>query len=377
MVYFTALVLLSGCITAIDKAPASEASSATPTMSPIPASSTRQEMITSTVITSGIENIVFPTATPSPKANATVTVESNNNFLTWGTVDYEQKTPISFSVPTVTEKQYIYKNALASFNFGVIPSGSFYLNLDDLTDNWLTNSDVEILASTGSMGTTYILRPLNHAQYYYFDKRNLNYSDCESAFPLIGFDEISYDGQSFWVNRGGSYCILTNMGHLAIVYPVKDSLSLQPFTLVISVYSQLMDDGYTPIATETPGPTQIANNYPGFTSAQAQTFERAILEFIENLKNDDKAAILEQLNFPLWITIHQDEVHEIKSKSEFLYIYKYLFTDVFKDEITSSSLKDVSIDSLSISLSLKDGYILFDSRGKIYSIKNLEVLPVK
>lgn len=371
LVCFTALALLSGCITTINKAPGGEASSATPTLSPIPTNSTRQEMITSTETTSGIENNVFPTPPPSPKASVTATID-NGKFLYWGTVDYEQKTPIAFSMPTVNGNEYIYKNALASYNFGIVPNGEFYLNLDDLNDNGLTNSDIEIRASTGSGGTTYHLNLLNHAQYFYADKK-MDLEMCMAEYPLSGFDELDYIAQDLGINRGGDFCILTNEGHMAVVHSVMDTLYRQNFTIVITVYKQVLVTIYTPVATFTPGPTPTYNKYPGFSREQSETVDKSVQLFIENVIKNDKEAIAAQLYFPLMVTPPTETMsQDLHSKSEFYSFYEKLFTEDFREEISEAGIQDISTNGITFRLSLKHGFISFDVFGKIREIYNQE-----
>lgn len=371
LVYFTALALLSGCITTIDKAPGGEVSSEEPTMSPIPASASKEETITLTEFPSAIGNIVFPTATPSPKANITATIDSGK-FLYWGTVDYEQKTPIAFSMPTVSGNEYIYKNALASYNFGIVPTGNFYLNLDDLNDNGLTNSDIEIRASTGSGGTSYYLNPLNHAQYYYADKK-MDLEMCMAEYPLTGFDELSYIVQAKGINWGGDFCILTNEGHMAVVHSVMDTLYRQNFTIVITVYKQVLETIYIPVATFTPGPTPTYNKYPGFSSEQSETVDKSVQLFIENVKKNDKGAIAAKLSFPLKVRPPTETTSQyLNSKSEFYYFYEILFTEEFRKEISEAGIQDVSTNGITFRLSVKHGFVGFDVFGNIREISNQE-----
>ncbi len=367
LAFFTILILLVGCITT----PSRETLPVEPITSPIPASPTKQEMITLTKMITNSGVMIFPTATPSPKANITVTVDSGK-FLIWGTVDYEQKTPIGFSMPTVSGNEYIYKNALASYNFGIVPNGEFYLNLDDLNDNGLANSDIEIRASTGSGGTTYHLNLLNHAQFFYADKK-MDLEMCMAEYPLSGFDELSYIVQDLGINWGGDFCILTNEGHMAVVHSVLDTLYRQNFTIVITVYKQVLETIYTPVATFTPGPTPTYNKYPGFSSEQSETVDKSVKLFIENVIKNDKGAIAAQLYFPLMVTPPTETMSQcLNSKSEFYYFYEKLFTEEFRKEISEAGIQDVSTNGITFRLSVKHGFIVFDVFGNIREIYNQE-----
>jgi hypothetical protein len=172
----------------------------------------------------------IPTKTMDPILNLYITVA-----ITQG--------PITISTISPDSDGYIYKNAKATVYLGNDIDEIAYLNLDDLTDNGMNNSDVEIEMGSGSGGLNYSLLPINDAYFYYPDKSTLDYDSCAKYFPVTGFTEVGYDSQGLNFINGKPYCVLTNDGRIAIVSFVKNSVKFnadysQTLSVDVTVYNK-------------------------------------------------------------------------------------------------------------------------------------------
>jgi hypothetical protein len=313
---------------------------------------------------------IYPTATPSPTNNKA------DIFDMQITIDFKQD-PVYVLTVNPFDKQYIYQDVQVVFDLGQFPNTRRYINLDGLNNNGFNNSDILIMTSTGRL-TSYNLYTTNNAQYYFSGKKQMDYSSCLEHFPLSGFNALSYKEQSYEITSGESYCILTNEGHMAVVNLLQDSTKPNDeyninLILVVSVYKQIVSKAYTPIPTETPGPTPTANRYSGLNLSddQLRTLENSIQNFITNVTKKDKYAVSEMINYPLYLSRKDEETILLNNQNEFLQIYDGLFSDQVISELSQSTLDDnvkMSEDSVNISLSVKDCIFQFNFLGELFQI---------
>lgn len=97
-----------------------------------------------------------------------------------------------------------------------------YLNLDDLVDNGTKNSDIAIRRTIGNE-IHYYFYSVNNALYYYTTDTNLSYDKCYKNLSQIKMTKSEYESQEFEFTYGGSYCVLTNEGRIAIVHYMGSS----------------------------------------------------------------------------------------------------------------------------------------------------------
>jgi len=124
--------------------------------------------------------------------------------------------------PTMmTEKnEFLYKDAIIKMRMYTTDTTYFYsktsyLNLDDLSDNDMQNSDIEVNISVED--EEMLLQPINNAYYYYPGKETMDLSSCKEYFPLEEMDQFEYGVQGTYFWKGYSYCVLTNEKRIAIV----------------------------------------------------------------------------------------------------------------------------------------------------------------
>jgi hypothetical protein len=190
------------------------------------------------------EMIYTPTQTPSliilPTQSPTKTIDPTLNLYI--TIAITQG-PINISTIVPDSGDYLYKNAKATVYLGNDIDEIAYLNLDDLSDNGMNNSDVEIEMGSGSGGLNYSLLPINNAYFYYPNKRTVDYDSCGKYFPITGLTKVAYDSQGLNFISGKPYCVLTNNDRIAIVSFVKDSIKFnadysQTLSVNVTVYKK-------------------------------------------------------------------------------------------------------------------------------------------
>jgi hypothetical protein len=131
--------------------------------------------------------------------------------------------PIIISTTTPAIKEYLYKDMIVTISFVDKFEAIAYLNLDDIGNNGMNNSDVEIVRSMGNE-VSYTLLPANLSFFYYSETNNLDYDSCLKHFMNSGDKIPHYNNQGVYLlNRSGSFCILTNERHIAIINYVNGS----------------------------------------------------------------------------------------------------------------------------------------------------------
>lgn len=100
----------------------------------------------------------------------------------------------------------------------------------------------------------------------------------------------------------------------------------------------------TPTLTPSPIPFQSLCRFAGATDEQAVVIEKAILDFVDAVKNDDKEYVAEMIVYPTWVTI-DDEPINIVSKYEFINYYDSIITENLKNSLSLLELNDEYIFS--------------------------------
>lgn len=100
----------------------------------------------------------------------------------------------------------------------------------------------------------------------------------------------------------------------------------------------------TPLLTPSPIPFQNLYVVAGATDEQAVVIEKAILDFVDAVKKDDKEYIAEKMIYPTWLTIDNEPV-KITSKYEFIIYYDSVFTENFKNSLSLVELNSEYIFS--------------------------------
>jgi hypothetical protein len=208
LLLFVGLELFSGCSIGqknyLSKTTLMSDSNPVDTDEIIPTPTQNLTMINSTQI------VPTPAKTMNPTYDLNVTLD-----VTQG--------PVVISTTSPEAGDYLYKDANATVKFFDQFEATSYLNLDNLAENGMKNSDIEIDRSIGSE-VNYSLIPINNAYYYLSSYSTLDYNSCIQHFPITGFTSEDYMNQAFGFIYGKSYCILTNEGRIAIVNYEKDSL---------------------------------------------------------------------------------------------------------------------------------------------------------
>ncbi len=179
--------------------------------------------------------------TVSPMSTIILTTPSKTINPTYDlqfTVDVTQES-LSI-VPTIfpENSEYLYKDAIVAITLVDQFDAIDYLNLDDLADNSMTNSDIEIERTIGNLAT-YSIYPINNAYDYYSKRRLMDYDSCSKYFPLTDVSLLDYFLQTDYLTYGGPYCVLTNEGRIAIVrYVTKKKIDnfVEELTLEVTVY---------------------------------------------------------------------------------------------------------------------------------------------
>ncbi|MPN02496.1 hypothetical protein SDC9_149712 [bioreactor metagenome] len=284
---------------------------------------------------------------------------------------------------------------LVTFKLGPESSPSGYLNLDDVTNNSVSNSDIVLQVITGTKSTDYDLYVTNRARYTLTDKKDLDLSSCLKFFPLSGFTHTDYLIQALMFVSGDSYCVLTNEGRIAIVSFVKDSINFNDDgTLDISIkvstykpqYLSLLDATAetTPTLTRTlyMTPTLCVNNWQsevearydstGISACLAREIENTMHAFVTAVKNGDKEAITTLVEYPVLMANNENDVWA-SNKEEFLAGYNLIFTPEIVARLSRAKMDDVMGGDFLTGVYWPvrdgaDGYVTFTPKGKIQVI---------
>ncbi len=187
-------------------------------------------------------NIIQPTSTPILK---TPVKTINQTYDLHITIDVTQEPPSFLSTTYPKGSEYLYKDAIVKVKLFDQFDAIDYLNLDDLTDNSMTNSDIEIERTIGNL-STYTLEPINNAYDYYSTESVMDYASCLKHFPLSGVSYTDYSLQGPLFTYGGPYCVLTNEGRIAVVSYVPNSKKMidnfvEELSIEVTVYRKKVE----------------------------------------------------------------------------------------------------------------------------------------
>lgn len=319
----------------------------------------------------------FTTETPTNTSSLTSTVTPTLSDIEWyeryHVIDTTQNPPIISTVPS-PGRDYLYKNAVVTFdNVGLRPGGFRYLNLDDLQDSSPNNSDVLIQIAAGTAGTYFYLYPVNFARYYFSGKSNMNYDSCISEFPANS-NYANSDEQPQEIVTSKPFCVLTNEGHMGVIYAVKDSMipnenASYNLSLVVTVYSKKALQIFTPAPTITPGPSPTPTGwYSGanLTSEQGKALEDQIIEFQNALAARDVETLSNFIDYPLSVNISGSDLTQVNNQADFYSNFDELFPKSLVEEISQANISNSIMSSQSgVYISVNDARIWFGADGKI------------
>ena len=135
--------------------------------------------------------------------------------------------PVELSTKTKEDGDYLYKNVIVTLRVDSTNDEAIsYINLDNLNDNGMLNSDVEWYVGQGKI-TAYFFFPTNNAKIY-FSGGDLDFASCVDH--LSEFADKSFD----YFRTGMPTCVLTNEGRIAIVNYVKNSFRIDKDDHIIS-----------------------------------------------------------------------------------------------------------------------------------------------
>jgi hypothetical protein len=133
--------------------------------------------------------------------------------------------PVFVATAIPNESDYPYENSVVTMQINPIddPMGAriSYLNLDDLNNNGVANSDIEVLV--GGKLDFITIKPANNAFYFFTGKNNVDIAFCREHFPLSGFNRDDYDNQGLQFEKSKAFCVLTNQGRVAVIEYKSDS----------------------------------------------------------------------------------------------------------------------------------------------------------
>jgi hypothetical protein len=185
------------------------------------------------------QNPVPPTATPI-LMTPTKTINPKYNFQI--TTDVTQESPTIVSTTYPENSEYLYKDAIVTLTLVDQFDAIDYLNLDDLTDNSMTNSDIEIERTIGNQ-SFYSLYPINNSYFNLPTESVVDYSTCLEYLPISGISQVDYSLLSAQLTYGYPYCVLTNEGRIAVVRYVPNSIKIidnfvEGLSIEVTVYSK-------------------------------------------------------------------------------------------------------------------------------------------
>ncbi len=185
-----------------------------------------------------------PTITPTEiKVSSYRQIDSSLNVNN-PVINTTQGPVVIQSTQPVTEKLLYYKN-IVTIQLGSDLTVFSYLNLDDIDNNGLSNSDIAI-ERTGRGYDWYLFEPINGAVYYHSDNKSMDLNSCLKHFPISGMDEDQYFHQGMnFDSSGGSFCIITNEDRMAIVQFIENSIEedenfTENLSFIVTVYSEIL-----------------------------------------------------------------------------------------------------------------------------------------
>jgi hypothetical protein len=185
------------------------------------------------------------TSTPTYIVN-TLTNTMNPIYDMGMTVEVTQA-PIKITTAQAVGTEYLYENVTVTIGLVDQFDAIAYLNLDNLTDNGTNSSDIEIERTIGNE-EFYSMYPINNSYYYFSETNNVDYDSCLDHLPVTGIYEGDYSLQGeYLLKRGGSFCILTNEGRIAIVSYINGSKKnladwSEELSFKITVFGKIVDN---------------------------------------------------------------------------------------------------------------------------------------
>jgi len=192
------------------------------------------------------------TITPEPTyANITTTLtptvisSSAAKFVnTPITKIYVTQIPVEISDISKGNNEYLYHNVKVTLIVDTSNDRAFsYINLDDLSNNNMANSDIELIATQGKSNfynKSYFLHPANYATFYFSGESIMDYDSCFAHLSEF------QDFPAGWFPTGRPICVLTNEERIAVINYVlgsemeneKDHLASIIFN--VTVYNQIV-----------------------------------------------------------------------------------------------------------------------------------------
>ncbi|MBA4383643.1 MAG: hypothetical protein C0410_02810 [Anaerolinea sp.] len=103
--------------------------------------------------------------------------------------------------------------------------------------------------------------------------------------------------------------------------------------------TQTVEPTKTRMFTQTPTPFQNLYWMAGATDAQSKVMDKAILDFVNAVKKDDKEFVAGMMVYPTWLTI-DDEPTKVTNKNEFMKYYDSVFTENLKNSLSQLKLNN-------------------------------------
>ncbi|MEA5079774.1 MAG: hypothetical protein VB013_14480 [Anaerolineaceae bacterium] len=195
---------------------------------------------------------IFPTATPTPTV-----VQHSMTFDEPFTPHLGTPQPVTISHGALPSDTYLYRNELVTFRIYAVflEQGYGLINLDNLNDNSIENSDIEIGLNIEKHGVIDLdMNVVNGSKDFDWAERQyeltgdehdwmmgtpatIGYDFCVNHLPEYGY----YWGGAF--ASGEPYCVLTNEGRIATVYRVPVEVvsnddNTYNITLAVTVYQK-------------------------------------------------------------------------------------------------------------------------------------------
>ena len=360
----TALGLLCGCAkTNGTLMPIHETNEPTSTLTPTP---------TQTII-SDEQTPTMESQTPSPTATDDWGVIYNSGAQT--------QEPAIITTHEPSNNKYLYKYANVTFFIPFRNESSVRLNLDDLNDNGKDNSDLILLHSTGTGGTSIEIYPINHSTDYYSDLHSMSYDSCMEHFPFTNMDADFYDDQAWKAGSQRDYCVITNEGRLSVIRYVQDTFIPSDYDhvyleLVVTTFNQKIPEALALQPTHTPGPTSTPGRYSGMnlTNKQISVLDQSVQIFLDAVKAHDKEKVADLIEYPLAISYKgNEEPVFIENREAFLVVYDGFFTHDVVEEFNNATVQNntgqiTDLNYMGIHVESCDVY--FHPDGRIFQFVN-------
>jgi hypothetical protein len=282
--------------------------------------------------------------------------------------------PVFVTTHEPANNTYLYKYANVTI-LSEMRDETNFLNLDDLSDNGFSNSDIAFNYAKPLFDVFHLL---NGATYYYSDRHGMNYDSCMEHFPFTNMDIEKYYMNTNFLGAGTDLCVLTSDGRLSIIrYDqfsyFSDYYKSSTVSFVVTTYKQIVPQVFTPQPTATPGPSPTPSRYSGMnlTLKEEATLDKAAQNFIDAVTAYDKVKVADMIVYPLSLDYkgYFNESYAY-SKEEFIAVYDEIFTQDFVNEIKHATIEANMGNHyiINLSLNLENGDIFFSPDGKIQGI---------